>query len=327
MNDTTEHYILVVDDEPNVINAVRRELNTAPFGRYRYHVEGFTDPLAALERARTQQFEAVVSDFRMPGMDGLAFLKELARVQPDCVRLVLSGQTDLDSLIRMINETHIYRFIPKPWSTYFLKSSLAQAIELRAANIRNRDMARTLREHGVDLPLDAINTVDQVLVVDDDLASANAVARDLMHHNRLDDVFAAMRSEVTQTHTPELNSSRISVQVTDSPTHALHMADEVDFSCVIADYQMPIMDGAKLLSAFSEKQPDAALIMLSGVANMDNIIYALDMAHIHNFITKPWESFVLRAAVAQALIHRRLTMENRVLATMCRERDLDITGD
>ncbi len=322
-----EHRILVVDDETGIVNAVRRELATPPLGRFRYVVEGYSDPQAALERAKEVDFEAVIVDYRMPQMTGLDFLKALYVIQPDCQRLVLSGQTDMEGLIKMINETHIYRFIPKPWSSYFLKSSLSQAVAFRTSSLANREMAKSLRLKGVDLPLDAINSMDQILVVDDDIAVAHAVARDLTRQGRLDEVFSAMRSDVIGHRAPELDATRISVQVTDSPKHALRMADEMTFSCVISDYLMPEMDGAQFLSEFSEKQPDSALIMLSGAASLDNIVFALDMAHIHNFIPKPWVDYELRAAVAQALTSRRLQLENRVLANMCRARNLDYVAD
>lgn len=322
----SEHSILLVDDEQNIVNAIRRELSTPPLGRYRYVVEGFTDPHAALERAKEKEFEVVVTDFRMPTMDGLDFLKALHPIQPDCARVVLSGQTDLDSLVQMINQTHIYRFIPKPWSSYFLKSTISQAIDFRRTQRENRRLAKLLRDKGIDLPLDAINRVDQILVVDDDIAVAHAVARDLTHRSRLDEVFSAMRAEVQGQGAPELDSSRISVQVCDSPLHALKMGEEMTFSCVIADYMMPGMDGGKFLEAFAEKQPDAALIMISGIASLDNIVYALDMAHIHNFIAKPWVDYELRAVVAQALTRRRLDLENAVLARMCKAQSLDAAG-
>ena len=319
--------VLVIDDEQGIVNAIRRELSTPPLGRYRYAVEGFTDPAAALQRAKEKEFEVVITDFRMPQMDGLEFLKQLHAIQPDCMRLVLSGQTDMAALVEMINQTHIYRFIPKPWSGYFLKSSVMQAIDFRSTEITNRRMAKVLRDKGIDLPRDAINTVDQILVVDDDINVAHAIARDLTHHSRLDDVFSAMRSEMKQHGAPELDAERISVQVTESPAHALKMADGTSFSCVIADYQMPGMDGGKLLEQFAEKQPDSMRILVSGVASLDQIVFALDMAHIHNFIAKPWVDYELRAAVAQALTTRRLRLENEVLAKMCRARDLDFTSD
>ena len=314
--------ILVVDDESGIVNAVRRELSTQPLGRYRYEIETFTNPLEALERVKVQDFEVVVSDYRMPDMDGLELLKAVAAVQPDCVRIVLSGETDFNSLIRMINETHIYRFIPKPWSSYFLKSSLSQAVEFRQAKVENRTLAKVLRDSGIQLPHGAINPVDQILVVDDEINVANAIARCLTQRNRLDEVFREVREETALFEVALLDSANVSVQVCTSAMHALKMADAVDYSCIIADYRMPGMDGAQLLAQFSDKQPDCASILISGEPNMEGVVIALDLAHIHAFIAKPWLDFVLRASVAQALARRRLQLENRTLASMCKMRNL-----
>jgi DNA-binding NtrC family response regulator len=269
----------------------------------------------------------VVTDFRMPEMDGLEFLKALHAIQPDCMRLVLSGQTDMAALVEMINQTHIYRFIPKPWSSYFLRSSIMQAIDFRSSQLDNRRLAILLRGKGIELPEDAINRVDQILIVDDDLAVAHAVARDLTRRSRLDAVFAAMRTETLQREAPALDPERISVQVTDSPLHALKMADDMSFSCVIADNVMTEMNGPQFLEAFADKQPESMRIMLSGAANLDSIVFALDMAHIHNFMAKPWVDYELRAVVAQALAARRLHLENQILARMCKVRNLDFVED
>lgn len=313
--------ILVVDDEEGIVHAVRRELQTPPLGRYSYEIETFTDPLEALKRAEEQEFELVISDYRMPGMDGLAFLKALAALQPDCVRVVLSGQTDLDALVRMINETHIYRFIPKPWSAYFLKSSVAQGIAFRQANLENRRLAKMLRDNGIELPAGAINPVDQILVMDSDVNSANALARTLTQHSRLDDVFREVQEEV-HARVPRLNPGSISVQISNSPLYGLRMADDLSFSCVIANYDLQGMDGAQFLVNFSEKQPECATILISDTANMEGIVIALDLAHIHAYIAKPWTDFELRAVVAQALARQRLQAENRILAKMCKARDI-----
>ncbi len=313
--------LLIVDDEQGILNAVRRELSTPPLGRYRYEIETFSNPLEALERARAQEFEVVVSDYRMPEMDGLDFLKAFAKLQPDCARVVLSGQTDFDALVRMINETHIYRFIPKPWSSYFLKSTISQAVDFRQTHVDNRKMAKVLRDHGIDIPMGAINPVDQILVVDDDLNVAHSIARSLTQRGRLDDIFRAVQEDA-HGHTADLNPANISVQICDSAAHAMKMAEQVEFSCIITDYRMPGTDGAQLLANFAEKQPNCVSILMSGVANMENIVVALDLAHIHAFIPKPWADFELRATVAQALARRRIALENKVLAEMCKARDL-----
>lgn len=320
---TDRHRILVVDDELGIVNAVRRELALPPFGRYRYEVDTSTDPVEALTRAAQQNYEVVISDYRMPQMSGFEFLQRFARLQPDCVPIVLSGQTDMAALVRMINETHVYRFIPKPWTTYFLKSSLAQAVAFRQENVNNRRWAQTLREHGVALPAGAINPVDHILVVDDDLSVANAVARCLTQRDQVDELLRIVRHGAGG-QAGELDPASLSVQISDSPLHALKMADAVTFSCVIADYRMPDMDGTRFLTEFSEKQPECACILFSGVASMDGIITALDLAHIHAFIAKPWIDFELRATVAEALVRRRLLLENKLLAQLCHERGLAV---
>jgi DNA-binding NtrC family response regulator len=316
------HSILVVDDEPGIVNAVRRELASPPYGRYRFEVETFTNPLEALERARTVEFEVVISDFRMPEMDGLEFLRQFATQQADCVRMVLSGQTDFTSLIRMINETHIYRFIPKPWSAYFLKSSVAQAVGFRHANVENRRLANILREHDIALPVGTMNPIDQILVVDDDINVANSVALNLTQRNRLNEVFRVAREEGGHP-ANQLEPSSISVQLSNDPLHALKMASEVTYSCVIADYRMPGIDGAQFLASFNEKQPDCATILLSGDSDIEAVVMALDRAHIHAFLHKPWDDYELRAAVAQVLAQRRLRLENRMLAQLCQSRGIN----
>ena len=132
--------ILLVDDEPADRHSYARRLGDAGF-------EVITAPggAEALQLLAGGSFDIVLSAISMPAMDGLEFLKALHAIQPDCMRLVLSGQTDMAALVEMINQTHIFRFIPKPWSSYFLKSSIKQAIDLRTTQLANRRMAKALR--------------------------------------------------------------------------------------------------------------------------------------------------------------------------------------
>ena len=316
MDATPLYQVMIVDDEASIVSAVRRELSTPPLGHYSYQVEGFTDPAAALERAKTKKFDAVISDYRMPGMDGLEFLKALAALQPECARLVLSGQTDMESLIRMVNETHIYRFIPKPWHDYFLKSSLSQAIDYATVVTENKRLANLVRERGIAISALDTGEIDQILIVDDDPGILASLSRILTRHGRVDDLFAAIQAEVANRERPLLDESRISVQITPSPRHALLMAKELTFSCIISDYRMPEMNGVELLQKFAEEQPDCARLMISGEISQDELIIAVDIAHIFGFISKPWQDFELKLSIAQALAWRRMQRENRTLAEM-----------
>lgn len=317
MNTPTSQHVLVVDDEPNIVSSVRRELMAAS-GRYRYAVEGFTDAVEALERAKTQHFDVVISDFRMPGMDGMEFLKAFALIQPDCARMVLSGQTDMATLVKMVNETHIYRFIPKPWHDYYLKGSVAQAIQFNSVLLENKQLAQVVRDLNIPIPSLIDDNIDQVLLVDDDPNILGSMSRVLTHRSRMDDLYSAIRKEVASRSGPALEEGKVSVQVTPSPLHALKMADAISYSCIIADFKMPEMNGVELLQKFMEKQPDCIRILISGVISQDELVYAVDSAYIFGFIAKPWQDFELKAMLAQALAYRRMLAENQRLAEMVR---------
>lgn len=320
-----EFTILILDDEPNMVNAIRRELGASSTGRYRYVVEGFSDPRQALDRAQEQEFAAVIVDYRMPEMNGLDFLKALYKTQPDCARIVLSGETDRATLVKMINETHICRFIPKPWDSYTLKNALNQSINYSQALVRNKKMADTLRSNGVAIPSAAAEVV-QILVVDDEIDICRALSRDLNNRSHLGEVFAALCAEAGHACIEKLGDTLINVQFSTSPTRGLHMADSIDFACVIADYNMPEMNGVEFLQTFAVMRPDCTLFLLSGIAGIEEIGSALDLAHIYGHIAKPWDGHALRVSIAQALAERKLKIENKLLASLCQAHDMDCTS-
>lgn len=108
------HRLLLLDDDINVVHALERLL-TRSVAADKLLVEGHTDPLQALARAQEAMFDVVISDYRMPMLDGVTFLKRWRAVQPDSIRLILSADTDFDTLLQAINEAGIWRFLPKPW--------------------------------------------------------------------------------------------------------------------------------------------------------------------------------------------------------------------
>jgi len=101
--------VLFVDDEPNVLEGIQRtlrkqvQLQTASSG---------ADALRLMREAGP--FALVVSDMRMPAMNGAQFLAKVREQEPDTIRMILSGQADLEATISAVNEGHIYRFLTKP---------------------------------------------------------------------------------------------------------------------------------------------------------------------------------------------------------------------
>jgi two-component system, NtrC family, sensor kinase len=124
--------ILLVDDEQSVLNALQRL-----FRRFGYEVFLCTSGLQGLElMAQSEPFNLVISDYRMPGMNGVEFLSTVRERWPDTVRMVLSGFADTHAIISATNEGNIYKFIAKPWDEEFLLQSVRDALELNAHNLK-----------------------------------------------------------------------------------------------------------------------------------------------------------------------------------------------
>jgi len=141
--------VMLVDDEESILKSLRRLLRVAPCTAgnktYNLEIETFTSARAALARAREEEFDLFISDYRMPEMDGIEFLKAAREIQPDAARLILSGYADLNALIRAVNEVGIERFIGKPWNDYELLAAIGQALAHRELLQENRQLANLVR--------------------------------------------------------------------------------------------------------------------------------------------------------------------------------------
>jgi response regulator RpfG family c-di-GMP phosphodiesterase len=124
MSDNARARILCVDDEPRILEGLSLHL------RRQYEVETATGGMAALHLVRRGGgFAAIISDMRMPGMDGAVFLASCRKFSPDTVRILLTGQADLDSAIAAVNEGQIFRFLTKPCPPADLLAAVGAAVE------------------------------------------------------------------------------------------------------------------------------------------------------------------------------------------------------
>ena len=139
--------IMIVDDEPNILNSLRRVLKR----QEDWEIEVFDNVDDALKRAQTMTFEMVISDYRMPGMDGVEFLNAVRKFQPDAMRIILSGFTELQALLDAINEAEIYRYICKPWDDHELIATIGRALAHREVLVENRHLADQVRQQQEEL--------------------------------------------------------------------------------------------------------------------------------------------------------------------------------
>jgi two-component system probable response regulator PhcQ len=121
------YQILLIDDEPNILSALRRCLAAIDVRRLdgeALRIEMFTSPEAALERAEEQAFDLVISDYRMPTMNGVEVLSRMMETQPNAPRVIISGYADRSAIIAAVNDAHLSRFIEKPWNDHELRESI-----------------------------------------------------------------------------------------------------------------------------------------------------------------------------------------------------------
>jgi len=115
--------ILLVDDEKDNLQALQRLL------RGIFEVTICASPVEALRLMGLKEFHVIVSDQRMPHMTGVELLERAKKISPQSTRILLTGYTDIESVIDAINRGHIYRYIAKPWDPEELKITLKQANE------------------------------------------------------------------------------------------------------------------------------------------------------------------------------------------------------
>ncbi len=117
------HTLLIVDDEVDVLESLRHQFHRT------YRVLTAASGGQATSVLDTNEVQLILSDQRMPGMQGDAFLSQARRLQPDAIRMLFTGYADIQAVINAVNEGHIFRYILKPWDTVELEGIIRQAAE------------------------------------------------------------------------------------------------------------------------------------------------------------------------------------------------------
>ncbi len=139
--------VVLVDDEELVLSALRTmlEINGG------FEILEFTAPLQAVEELRRAPVDIVVSDYLMPGLNGVDLLKQVRALQPEAMRILLTGFADKQNAIRALNEAGVYQYLEKPWDNDQLLMVLRNALQekdLRQQLTQKvRALDRLIREH------------------------------------------------------------------------------------------------------------------------------------------------------------------------------------
>jgi response regulator RpfG family c-di-GMP phosphodiesterase len=144
--------ILFVDDEPNVLCAIKRQLAN------KFLIDTATAPQEGLKAvSRNGSYAVVVSDLRMPVMDGIQFLSKVRDVSPDTIRMILTGNADLDTAIKAVNEGSVFRFLTKPCAEDELVNVLNNGLKQYHLVTAEKELLEKTLRGGIEVMTDLLS--------------------------------------------------------------------------------------------------------------------------------------------------------------------------
>ncbi len=148
--------VLIVDDEDGIVGMLTEFLERD------FAVEGFTDPVEALERLRQHSFDFIISDQRMPGLKGTDLLKESITVSPESERIMLTAYADIAVVIESINEARVSYVLTKPVTPEQVLLSVRQLAKSYRLRKENDNLLHSLRQHNQHLSEEVLRQTSEL---------------------------------------------------------------------------------------------------------------------------------------------------------------------
>ncbi|UVL82931.1 response regulator [Pseudomonas sp. B21-028] len=142
----TKPTVLLVDDEESILNSLRRLLRSQP-----YEILLADSGAKALEILKERPVDLVMTDARMPNMDGATLLAQIRKLYPSTLRILLTGYADVDMMTKAINEGGLYRYLSKPWNDDELVQALRQALAHQHSESERQRLEALNREQNQQL--------------------------------------------------------------------------------------------------------------------------------------------------------------------------------
>ena len=227
---TATHTLLLVDDEPAILSALRRLFRLAG-----YRILTAESGAEGLELLAAQAVDLVISDMRMPEMDGATFLAAVRQHSPETIRILLTGYADLSSTVAAINEGEIYRYVAKPWNDQDLTLLVHDALERRALLRENARLDAVTRAQNEELR--ALNAGLEAKVAERTAALSAALGRADDAHRQLRQSFTAMVrvfSELSEAGTASAGHGRRVAELARSIARQLQLDDATQQTVMLA---------------------------------------------------------------------------------------------
>ncbi len=255
----TRPRLLFVDDESRIL------LSLKAIFRADYDVTTAEGGAAAIGMLKRERFDVVISDQRMPDVPGVEVLRAARELQPQAIRMLLTGYSDLNAIIASINEGEIFRFVPKPWINSELRETVAAAVQ--AASVGHVQVAETSAE-----PSRGATAGDvAVLVLDEDPQTAITLRAALGGER---EVHAAARIDT-----------------------ALEVLGQHRIGVIFTELAIGGQSVAPLLSALRQHHPTLVVVAITAQADAGHSISLINHGQIYRLMQKPVTASLLRGTV------------------------------
>jgi DNA-binding NtrC family response regulator len=259
--------VLCVDDEPSILRSLQWLL------KKEFDVKIAASGQEALELVKQNDFDVIISDQRMPGMMGSEFLREARKISPRSMRILLTGYSDLQAILRSVNDGEVFRFVNKPWNIKELPKIIGDA-----AGIAKSHPADALLTEPADGG--QIDTGEEtILLIDDD---------------------PLMKAQVSEA----LGADVKIVQAT-TLADAVAAFDDLKVGIVLSDTRVGSLDTTTMLKVLKQENPGIVTVVYTASTDSVDVITLINQGQIFRFIPKPVKAMTLKQALMAAALKRR----------------------
>lgn len=278
--------VLCVDDEPHILRALQWLLKKD------FEVATATSATEALRLLQRDDFDVVISDQRMPGVTGVEFLREVRKLAPRAVRILLTGYAELDAMVRSVNESEVFRFITKPWDVKTLPQLIGEAVTIArtsnpvplesldftassvAASGIGSDPAKAAAALGQVAEAEASDWQRKILVIDEDEEI----------HRAVDEAFGGH----TVLHCYTL-------------TDAIRYLEEQPVGVIVSDFRVGKVDVTRLIRMLKANHPEIIGVVFSAVQDAEYVVKLINEGQVYRILPKPLKPGFVKLVVGSAL--------------------------
>jgi len=245
--------LLLIDDEERILRSLRMLFFTG------YEVHTTTDPQEALRIMRENQVHVIVSDQRMPLMQGSELLRIAREVSPATMRILLTGYSDMEASIASVNEGEVFRYLMKPWIGEEVKQVVAEAAAIAEATFAVQHAPAAVAAVPEKKP--------RVLIMDHDEETAQVVHEVL--HDRCEIIWAS------------------------DAQHAMEELAKQDISVVVSDLMLGDTNVGYILKTIKQINPQTQCIVVTSFNDTSRLVELINQAQISRYLPKPLSKSML----------------------------------